>query len=251
MFEIFGVQFVWQAILDIGLVAIIFYNLILLVRGTRAVAVVYGLMLVLVVYFVSSRLNLFTLNTLLGEFLDAIFLVIIILFQKDIRKGLSQLGTGRFWFMKSQQIEDTILDELVHAVTAMAKERVGAIIVLEKNVPLGDIIERGVEIDARVKDELLRTIFNHETPLHDGAVVISRSRISAASCILPLSSKLRGNSMFGTRHRAALGISESTDAITIVVSEERGEISIAIGGRLTTSLDEVRLRRVIKNALER
>lgn len=251
MFEIFGVQFVWQAILDIGLVAIIFYNLILLVRGTRAVAVVYGLMLVLVVYFVSSRLNLFTLNTLLGEFLDAIFLVIIILFQKDIRKGLSQLGTGRFWFMKSQQIEDTILDELVHAVTAMAKERVGAIIVLEKNVPLGDIIERGVEIDARVKDELLRTIFNHETPLHDGAVVISRSRIAAASCILPLSSKLRGNSMFGTRHRAALGISESTDAITIVVSEERGEISIAIGGRLTTSLDEVRLRRVIKNALER
>lgn len=251
MFEIFGVQFVWQAILDIGLVAIIFYNLILLVRGTRAVAVVYGLMLVLVVYFVSSRLNLFTLNTLLGEFLDAIFLVIIILFQKDIRKGLSQLGTGRFWFMKSQQIEEKILDELVRAVTAMAKERVGAIIVLEKNVPLGDIIERGVEIDARVKDELLRTIFNHDTPLHDGAVIISRSRIAAASCILPLSSKLRGNSMFGTRHRAALGISESADAITIVVSEERGEISIAIGGRLTTSLDEVRLRRVIKNALER
>lgn len=251
MFELFGIQFAWQAALDIGIVAFIYYNLILLVRGTRAVAVVYGLLLVLVIYFVSSRLNLFTLNTLLGEFLNSFFLVIIILFQKDIRKGLSQLGTGRFWFMKGQQIEEKILDELVLAVIGMAKERVGAIIVLEKNVPLGDIIERGVEIDSRIKAELLRTIFHHDTPLHDGAVVIRRGRISAASCILPLSGKLRGNTMFGTRHRAALGISESSDAITIVVSEERGEISIAIGGRLTTSLDEVRLRRVVKNALER
>ncbi len=133
----------------------------------------------------------------------------------------------------------------------MARTRTGAIMVIEKNMPLGDIVERGIELDAKVNKELLETIFVTDTPLHDGAVILRRDRLVAAACILPLSSKLRGQPMYGTRHRAALGISEESDAVVIVVSEERGEVSVAMNGRLTTSLDDVRLRRVLRNALGR
>jgi len=249
MFDLFGVQINWQVLLDIGLVAFIYYYLIVLVRDTRAVAVIYGLLLVLVVYFVSGYLNLFTLHTLLSEFLDSIFLVIIILFQRDIRKALAQVGTGRFW-SRSQKVETKAFEQLVQATISMSRTKTGALIVIEKNVPLGDLIERGVEVDAVLTKELLETIFFEDTPLHDAAVIIRNNRVAAASCVLPLSSKLRGETKFGTRHRAALGISEGTDAVTVVVSEERGDISLAIDGRLTTNLGEARLRRLLQKSLE-
>lgn len=250
MFELYGIRVTWTVLLDIGLVALIYYYLILMVKGTRAVAVIYGLMVLLVVYYFSDLLNLYTLNTLLSEFLGSLFLVIIILFRRDIRKALAQVGAGRLW-RRTAQVHEEAIEELVRAVLDMSKTKTGAIIVLERNVPLGDIIEGGVEIDASLKSELLCSIFFTDTPLHDGAVIIRNNRIAAASCILPLSTKLKGETMFGTRHRAALGISEGSDAVTIVVSEERGEISIALSGRLTTSLDEIRLRRVLRNVLER
>ncbi len=249
MFELFGIQVTWRVLLDIGLVAFIYYNLIVLVRGTRAAAVLYGLVVVLVVYYISDLFNLYTLNALLGEFLTSLFLVVVILFRADIRTALSRVGTKRFW-SKSKFRDDT-LDQLTLAVMNMSSSSTGAIIVIEKNVPLGDIIERGIELDAKVNKELIETIFVTETLLHDGAIIIRRDRIVAAACILPLSSKLRGQPMYGTRHRAALGISEGSDSITVVVSEERGEVSVAMNGRLTTSLDEIRLRRVLKNALGR
>jgi uncharacterized protein (TIGR00159 family) len=236
-------------LLDVGLVALIYYYLIVMVRDTRAVAVIYGLMLVLVVYFVSGYLNLFTLHTLLSEFLDSIFLVIIILFQRDIRKALAQVGTGRIW-SRAQNVETKALEQLVQAVISMSRTKTGALIVIEKSVPLGDIIERGVEVDGVLSKELLETIFFEDTPLHDAAVIIRNNRVAAASCVLPLSSKLRGETKFGTRHRAALGISEGTDAVTVVISEERGDISLAIDGRLTTNLGEARLRRLLQKALE-
>lgn len=249
MFELFGIQVTWRVLLDIGLVAFIYYNIINLVRGTRAAAVLYGLVVVLVVYYVSDLFNLYTLNALLGEFLTSIFLVVVILFRTDIRKALARMGTKRFW--SKSEVRDDTLDHLTLAVMKMSSMRTGAIIVIEKSVPLGDIIERGIEIDAKVNRELIETIFVPETPLHDGAVIIRRDRMIAAACILPLSSKLKGQPMYGTRHRAALGISEYSDSITVVVSEERGEVSVAMNGRLTTSLDEVRLRRVLRNALGR
>lgn len=249
MFESFGNQITWQVMLDVGLVAFIYYNLILLVRGTRASAVLYGLLVVLVVYYLSDLLNLYTLNALLSEFLSSIFLVVIILFRTDIRKALAQVGTKRFWRLAA--VRSDTLDQLVRAVMNMASTRTGAIIVIEKNVPLGDIVERGIEIDAKVKSELLETIFSTDTLLHDGAVVLRRDRILAAACILPLSTKLKGQPKYGTRHRAALGVSEGYDAVTIVVSEERGEVSVAINGKLTAPLDEVRLRRVLKRVLGR
>ncbi len=249
MFELFGIQVTWRVLLDIGLVAFIYYNIIVLVRGTRAAAVLYGMVVVLIVYYVSDLFNLYTLNALLGEFLTSIFLVVVILFRTDIRKALAQVGTKRFW--TKSEVRDDTLDQLTRAVMNMSASRTGAIVVIEKSVPLGDIIERGIELDAKVNKELIETIFVTETLLHDGAIIIRRDRIVAAACILPLSSKLKGQPMYGTRHRAALGISEGCDAITVVVSEERGEVSVAMNGRLTTSLDEVRLRRVLRNALGR
>ncbi|WP_319467604.1 diadenylate cyclase CdaA [uncultured Pseudodesulfovibrio sp.] len=249
MFELFGIQITWRVMLDIGLVAFIYYNIILLVRGTRAAAVLYGMVVVLIVYYVSDLFNLYTLNALLGEFLASIFLVVVILFKNDIRKALASVGTKRFW--TKSEVRDDTLDHLTRAVMNMSSTNTGAIVVIEKSMPLGDIIERGIELDAKVNQELIETIFVTDTPLHDGAIILRRDRIVAAACILPLSSKLRGQPMYGTRHRAALGISEGSDAITVVVSEERGEVSVAMNGRLTTSLDEVRLRRVLRNALGR
>ena len=249
MFELFGIQVTWRVLLDIGLVAVIYYNIIVLVRGTRAAAVLYGMVVVVVIYYLSGLFNLYTLNALLGEFLTSIFLVVIILFKNDIRKALASVGTKRFW--TKSQVRDDTLDHLVKAAMDMSATRTGAIIVIEKNMPLGDIIERGILLDAKVNKELLETIFFADTPLHDGAVIIRRDRLLAAACILPLSNKLRGQPMYGTRHRAALGISEGSDAVTMVVSEERGEVSVAMNGRLTTSLDETRLRRVLRNALGR
>ena len=245
--DIFGLQITWREILDIGLVALIYYNLILLVRGTRAVAVIYGLMLLLLVYYTSGELGLNTLHWLLTNFLGSIFLVIIILFQRDVRKALAQMGAG--WLWRRPQVDEEAFNELVLAVMAMSKAKTGAIIVIERGMPLGDIVERGVEMDAKLSRELLLTIFQTDTPLHDGAVIVRQGRVAAAACILPLSSNLRRQTVFGTRHRAALGISEETDALTVVVSEERGAVSVAIGGRLTTSLDEVRLRRVLQKAM--
>lgn len=249
MIELLGLQVAWRDVIDIAIITIVYYQLILLVRGTRAVAVIYGLMLLLVVYWVSDELGLFTLNWLLTNFLGSFFLVIIILFRSDIRKALAQIGVGRFW--RRTPVEEQSLNEMVLAVLAMARKRCGALIVVERAVPLGDIVERGIEVDGKISKELLMSIFKTDTPLHDGAVVIRGGRLAAAACILPLSTKFKGQTVFGTRHRAALGISEESDAVAVVVSEETGDVSIAMNGRLTTSLDELRLRRVLKNVMER
>lgn len=247
MFEFLGFQISWKELLDVGLVAIVYFYIILLVRGTRAAAVIWGLLLVLLVYYLSDVFGLYTLNWLLTNFLSSIFLVIIVLFQRDIRKGLAQMGAGRFW--RKRDFELAVIDEICDAMDSMARQKIGALLVIQKNVPLGDILEKGVEINGQVSKQLLVNIFWPDTPLHDGAVVIKSDKIVAASCILPLAQVTSRQSAIGTRHRAALGISEETDAIALVVSEERGTMSAAIGGKLTTSLDIVRLRRVLKNVL--
>ncbi len=242
-----NLQFSWQDLVDIVLVAFIFYRLILLIRGTRAVSVIYGLFLLLVVYYTSGVFGLYTLHWLLGQFLGSIFLVIIILFQKDIRKALSAMGAGRFWMR--DRVGKEVIDELVLALLDMGRSKTGALVVIERNMPLGDIIERGVEIGGVVTKDLLLTIFHQDTPLHDGAVIIRNDKIAAAGCILPLAVGLKHRASLGTRHRAAMGITEESDALAVVVSEERGTISVAIGGKITTSLEEVRLKRVLVSAL--
>ncbi|WP_031484377.1 diadenylate cyclase CdaA [Maridesulfovibrio frigidus] len=247
MFELLGFQISWKELLDIGLVGVVYFYVILLVRGTRAAAIIWGLFVILFVYYTSDVFGLYTLNWLLTNFLSSIFLIIVILFQRDIRKGLAQMGAGRFW--RKNDFKIAVIDEICSAMDSMARRKIGALVVIQKNVPLGDIIEKGVEIDSKITKQLLINIFWPDTPLHDGAVVINSNRIVAASCILPLAQVSTRKSAIGTRHRAALGISEETDVIAIAVSEERGTISVAIGGKLTTSLDIIRLKRVLKNTL--
>jgi uncharacterized protein (TIGR00159 family) len=240
------IQIGWRDIIDIVVVAYIIYRVILLVKGTRAVSVFYGLLLLMVIYFFSREFGLNTLNLLLANFLGSLFLVIIILFQRDIRKALAEMGAVRLFFRPRPGL--AILDELILSLVSMAQKRIGALVVIEKNTPLGDVVESGVEINSLFSKDLLETIFYPSTPLHDGAVIIREDRIVAAGCILPLAVGIKTKWDYGTRHRAALGITEETDAIAIVVSEERGKISVAIGGKLITSLDEVRLRRILSSA---
>ncbi len=249
MIELGALRITWREIIDIALVAFVFYRIILLVKGTRAVSVIYGLVLVLVVYYLSGEFGLFTLNWLLAQFLGSIFLVIIILFQRDIRNALSHMGARRLWTRRS--VSEGVINQLTSALVSMAAKKVGALVVIEKNVPLGDVVERGVAVNADVSRELLLTIFQTDTPLHDGAVIIKGDKILAAGCILPLAVGIKARSGYGTRHRAALGITEEGDAVAVVVSEERGQISVAVGGKLTAALDEVRLKRVLKRAWEK
>lgn len=247
--QVLGVDISWRELLDIALVAFVFYRIILLVRGTRAVSVIWGLVFIIGVFFASGEFGLTTLHWLLQNFLGSFFLVVIILFQQDIRKALAQVGAGSLW--RRNAIDDEDVNQIVAALVSMAEKRIGALVVIEKNVPLGDLTDRGATLDARISRDLLMSIFFPDNPLHDGAVIIRGGRILAASCILPLAAGLKGKAKYGTRHRAAAGVTEDTDALALVVSEERGEISAALAGRLTAALDEVRLKRVLKRIWER
>ena len=242
-----GFSLDWRDVIDILLVTALLYGVITRILGTRAVAVALGLLVLTLLYFGAVMLGLYTITWLLQSLFASLFLVVVILFQQDIRMALSAIGTHRFWGRR-KMISEALLDELVDASLELARDRVGALIVLERFMPLRDMMEKGgVRLDARFSRELLQTIFAVNTPLHDGAVIISKGMITAAACILPLATVRRQS--FGTRHRAALGITEESDAVAIVVSEERGEVSVAIRGKLTKNLDAVKLKRVLSHVL--
>ena len=243
------ISITWRDAMDIALVTLLFYQVMIVIRGTRAVSAIYGLLLLIAVFAFSEYFGFYTLHWILQQFLSSFFLVVIILFQDDIRRGLSNMGARSFF--KKKQVEDSLLDEIVGAAMNMAKRKVGALIVMEHHVPLGDVVQRGVAIDAAVSKELLVTIFQVKTPLHDGAVIVRGSRVAAAGCILPLAVGEQDRPEYGTRHRAALGITEETDAIAVVVSEERGDVTVAVNGRLTSDLNRPRLKRVLRNLLGR
>jgi len=248
-FTLGNLQITWRDILDILLVGYIFFRIILLIKGTRAVSVVYGLLLVVIVYFAAGHFGLYTLNWLLGNFLGSIFLVVIILFRRDIRKALAVMGATTLF--KKDMVQPGVLDELILALVQMAKTRTGALVIIERNIPLGDVVAGGIELHAKFSKDLLLTIFHTDTPLHDGAVIMRGDQIEAAACILPLAVGLKHESTLGTRHRAAMGVTEETDAVALVVSEERGSICLAVGGRITSSLNEVRLKKVLTAALRK
>lgn len=243
------ISITWRDAMDIALVTLLFYQVMIVIRGTRAVSAIYGLLLLIAVFAFSEYFGFYTLHWILQQFLSSFFLVVIILFQDDIRRGLSNMGARSFF--KKKQVEDSLLDEIVGAAMNMAKRKVGALIVMEHHVPLGDVVQRGITIDAAVTKELLVTIFQVKTPLHDGAVIVRGSRVAAAGCILPLAVGEQDRPEYGTRHRAALGITEETDAIAVVVSEERGDVTVAVNGRLTSDLNKPRLKRVLRNLLGR
>ena len=243
-----NIRLSWREILDIAVVTFIFYRGLILIHGTRAVSVLHGFLLILILYYLSDVFGLNTLHWLLTNFLGSVFLVVIILFQADIRKALSSVGAGGFFRRKRREaMTEAALDECILATFQMARSRTGALIVYERRVPLGDYIQRGVEINARLSRELLGTIFFPDTPLHDGAVIIQGETLAAAGCILPLIAGVHLDAALGTRHRAALGITEETDALAVVVSEERGVVSVAEGGKLISPVDEMTLKNMLWN----
>lgn len=236
----------WRDLLDILLVAVLCYYGIRFVRGTRAMAALNGLLALLALYAGAQFLGLFTLVWLLQNMFSYIFLVIVILFHQDIRQALSNMNF-RMLFRRKKDDRSELIKTLGSTAFWLASRRIGAIIVIARNVKLGDILEKGVKIDATVTQDLLTTIFFPNTALHDGAVIIGGDRIVAAGCVLPLANLARQH--FGTRHRAAIGITEVSDAISIAVSEERGEVTLAQDGHLSNPLTQERLERILTNAL--
>ncbi|OGQ77370.1 MAG: TIGR00159 family protein [Deltaproteobacteria bacterium RIFCSPLOWO2_12_FULL_60_16] len=246
MFEIFT-QLRWQDALDIGIIAFVVYRLIHMIRGTRAMQMIIGLVVVLLAYVTSQMLGLFTLTWMLDNFLGSIILVIIVIFQSDIRRALTQVGTAPLFGGADRIERGQVLEEVAKAVVALASRRIGALIVLEREVGLNEYIEVGTRLDARVTRELLESVFMPHSPMHDGALVIQKGRATAARCFLPLSVDPNLSRALGTRHRAAVGLTEETDAAAIVISEEQGSISLVVEGKVTQDLDGPQMR----NSLER
>ncbi len=234
----------WQDILDILIVAFIIYQLMSIIRGTRSVQMVLGLIVVGLVYFMASILNLVTVQWLLRTFLSSLLLIIIIVFQQDIRRALSQVGKSPF--QRSTGMAEKDLDEIIRAVFYLSKRRIGALIVIERETGLREFIESGFKLDANLSKELLISIFMPVSPLHDGGAIIYKGRIQTAGCIMPLSENPYISKRFGTRHRAAIGLSEETDAVIVVVSEESQEISLVQNGALTAMHDELTLTNTLR-----
>ncbi|TLM66405.1 MAG: TIGR00159 family protein [Deltaproteobacteria bacterium] len=236
-------------LLDILLVAFIIYRLILLIKGTRTVQMLLGLAVLLIVYVASQVGGLFTLNWLLDNFLSSIILVIVVIFQNDIRRALVHMGRNPFFAGPAFSEGDHLVEELVKGCTALASRRFGALVVVERETGINDFLEVGTEIDAKVSGSLLCAVFHPQSPIHDGAAVVQRGRLSRAGCFLPLTQNPTVNPRFGTRHRAAIGLTELVDAVAIVVSEETGRISVVISGKMTRDLDPVTLRKVLRRLL--
>ena len=236
-------QFRWIDAMDILIVAVAIYQIILALRGTRAFQMLLGLALLYMASWVSLRIGLVTVNWALSNLLAVWLLLVIILFQPELRRALASMGRRgsllrAFWRYQ----EAHMIDEIVRAITALAAKKVGAILVVERDSRLSDIVDSGAPMDAVVSRRLLESIFYPYSPLHDGAVILSQDRIVAAACLLPLSINPDLPRDLGTRHRAAVGATEEGDAIAIVVSEEIGSISLAVGGEITRNLDGAALR---------
>ncbi|MBL8204605.1 MAG: TIGR00159 family protein [Blastocatellia bacterium] len=245
----------WKDLLDICIVAFLAYEVLRLIRGTRAVQMAAGLVALAILYQVARWFGLDTVEWVLRNAVMYLGFGIIVLFQRELRAALLHFGKNfRQPFARVRRRanahEHSWYDDVVQAAMDLAGEKVGALIILERDVGLKTYIESGIRLDARLTYDLLVTIFNTNTPLHDGAAIISKHRLAAASCFLPLTQDPRTARELGTRHRAAIGITEDTDACAVVVSEETGTISFAVGGRLTRELDAPRLRRLIQQALE-
>lgn len=232
---------------DILLVAYMFYRGLLLIRGTRAMQMGVGLVFVLVVYYVSRRAGLITLFTLLDSLLTYTVLIIVVLFQNDIRRALMRVGSRPMFRSARSEREALVLEEVIKAAVALAQKRIGALIVLERHASLDEFIEPGTHLDARVTKELLYSIFvpSYENPMHDGAVVIREGRVWQAGVFLPLTDSSKVDRRLGTRHRAAIGISEETDAVVVVVSEERGAVSLCFHGNIIRDLPPSAFRQAL------
>ena len=238
-------------ILDIAIVAYLFYKLSAFLRDTRAGTLIKGILLLLVFSWLSAVMQLNTINYLLRNLMQFGIMAFLVVFQPELRRALEKVGRTNFskFFSGEKDDVETTASEIAAAAVAMSSRRIGALIVLERGTKIGDIIRTGCEIDSKVSSELLINIFIPNTPLHDGAVVIRENRILVARCILPLTYNETLSHEFGTRHRAALGLSENSDAAVIVVSEETGKISFTLNGNMSRNYTEETLKKAIMKVL--
>ncbi|WP_138431974.1 diadenylate cyclase CdaA [Fodinibius saliphilus] len=250
MIPIGFLEFGIKDFIEVLIITMVLFYLYRWIRGTFAIQAAVGLVFIIVINAVVSAAGLTTINFILRGILDVGVLAVFIIFQPEIRKLLYRLGQNTNLdrlFVRSNP--DTIIDEVIDAVRTMAQSQTGALIVFARTSSLQDLVDVGVKLDAKVNSQLLQTIFNKHTPLHDGAVVIRNNRMVAASCYLPISQNQNISSVFGTRHRAAVGITETNNVFVVVVSEETGRISIARNGSLTSGLTIQKLRSEMKEAL--
>jgi diadenylate cyclase len=228
-------------ILDIGVVSLILYRLLLIIKGTKAAQMLIGLGILLLASLASRYLELFTIDWIVQSFFAQIVIAIIVLFQPEIRRALAHMGETQFLtFTKAEELKS--LEEIVRATISLANRKIGALIVIERDTSLKDFVEVGTFLDARVSKELLMSIFHPTSPIHDGAVIIKGNRIAAAGCFLPITLSSELSKSLGTRHRAGIGLTEETDAVALIVSEETGWISMSLDGKLETKLDMGTLR---------
>lgn len=225
----------WQDLLDVLIVAYVIYRVALLIRGTRTMQMVLGMVIVGGAFVMSQVLGLFTLNWLLNNFLSSLFVILVVIFQADIRRALTRVGARSFFGRNVATV--TAADEIATAVAWLSARKIGALIVIEQDDGLAEFVESGRYLDAKVSPELLETIFMVGSPLHDGAVIVNGDTVLAAACLLPLSQNPSVSLSLGTRHRAAIGMSEDSDAVVLVVSEEDGTISLARDGALTRGVE--------------
>lgn len=240
-------------VLDIAIVALVAYKFMMLIKGTRAVQLIKGLAILVIASVIAERLHLATINWLLSQLRLAFVVALPVVFQPELRRALEQIGRGKFLSRSINVLgaEDVarIINEMVRATQVLSKNRTGALVVLERETGLNDYLDTGIRLDGIVSAELLINIFVPMTPFHDGAAIIRGDRVLSAGCFLPLSESPYLSKQLGTRHRAALGISEISDAVVLVVSEETGAVSVAEGGKLTRFLEEKSLKKLLEDLL--
>lgn len=247
MFSTIKGMTVWS-VLDIIVVSYIFYKGYMLIKETRAEQLLKGIVLIVLLIPISAALHLTMLNWILNKTITIGVIAAIIIFQPEIRRALEHLGRSAFTdkhILEDEETMEKVITEITNAVSRLAQTRTGALIVIEQLTGLGEIVNTGTKLDAEVSSALLQNIFVVNTPLHDGATIIRNDRIISAGCFLPLTNNDTLNKELGTRHRAAIGISETSDALTIIVSEETGNISLAVNGRITRNYDREKLKSIL------
>ena len=233
----------WWDVLDILIVSFLIYEFLKLIRGTRAMQMAAGSLLIVGLFYVSRLAPLQTVNWMIRNMLAFVAFAAIVIFQSDIRRALAHFGQAPFFrYLNRQQAADETIEEIVVASTTLSSQRIGAIIVVEREIGLRNYVESGIPLDALLTYDLISTIFQPGSPLHDGAVIIQESRVAAAACFLPLTVNPRVSRELGTRHRAAIGLTEECDAVCVVISEETGAISLALDGRIERPLTSDQLR---------
>jgi diadenylate cyclase len=239
-----------EDLIDISIVAFIVYRLLNLIRGTRAVQMLVGLGVLTAGFFISNQLELYTTHWLFSNFFDYFVFIVIVIFQDDLRLALTKIGRNPFFFSAESESRLEMVDEVARAASQLARDKVGALMVIEQETGLKNFIDTGSKIDSRVRAEILYSIFLEQSPIHDGAVIINGDRIAAAGCFLPLSKEPDIDPRYGTRHRAALGLTEETDAWVVLVSEEAGAVHIVHNGQIKKNLTESEIRDVLTHALD-